>query len=80
VERDSTSVTVRQPLGGDTTLAVDPPSSWEAGRTLQATAVDHEGQPLRTLEGEVRDGRFVFRYERALADREVAAYRITVAG
>jgi hypothetical protein len=80
LERDSTSVTVRQPLGADTSLAVVPPSSWDARRTLQATAVDREGQPIRTTDGELRDGRFVFRYDRTLGGRQVAAYRITVVG
>jgi hypothetical protein len=78
VERDESSVTVRQPLGADTNLAVEPPSSWSAGRALQATAIAHDGKVVGAVTGELRDGRFVFRYVGELNDYPVAAYRITV--
>jgi hypothetical protein len=78
VERDGASVTVRQPLGADTNLAVEPPSSWSAGRTLQAAAIAHDEKVVGAVTGELRDGRFVFRYVGELNDYPVAAYRITV--
>jgi hypothetical protein len=78
VERDGASVTVRQPLGADTNLAVEPPSSWSAGRTLQAAAIARDGKVVGAVTGELRDGRFVFRCAEELNDRPVAAYRITV--
>jgi hypothetical protein len=78
VERDEASVTVRQPLGADTNLAIEPPPSWSSGRTLQATAVAADGNAVGAVSGEVRDGRFMFRYVGELEDHPVAAYRITL--
>jgi len=78
VERDEASVTVRQPLGPDTNLAIEPPLSWSPGRTLQATAIAPDGEVVGAVTGELRDGRFVFRYVGELNDQPVAAYRITV--
>ena len=80
MERDDASVTVRQPLGADTSLGVEPPSSWRSGRTLQATAISRDGKPLGAAKGELRDGRFVFRYAGELSGHPVAAYRVTVSG
>lgn len=78
VERDDVSVTVRQPLGTDTNLAIEPPPSWSSGQTLQATAIAPDGKVVGGIKGELRDGRFVFRYAGELNDHPVAAYRITV--
>jgi hypothetical protein len=80
VERDDASVTVSQPLGADTNLAVEPPPSWSSGRTLQATAVAPDGNVVGAVDGELRDGRFVFRYLGELNEHPVAAYRVTVGG
>ena len=44
MERDNLSVTVRQPLGADTNLAIEPPSSWRPGQSLKATAIDPDGK------------------------------------
>ncbi|MGH3135763.1 MAG: DUF6259 domain-containing protein [Gaiellaceae bacterium] len=78
VERDAASVTVRQPLGADTDLAIEPPLSWSPGRTLQATAIAPDGRVVGPVSGELRDGRFVFRCVGELSNHPVAAYRITV--
>jgi hypothetical protein len=80
VERDETSVTVSQPLGADTNLAVEPPPSWSSGRPLQATAIGADGELVGTVTGELRDGRFVFPYVGELNDQPVDAYRVTVGG
>ena len=80
VERNETSVTVRQPLGADTNLAVAPPSSWSADRALTTTAIARDGSVVGTVVGTLRDGRLVFRYAAEVNDRPVAAYRITVSG
>ena len=77
VERDDTSVTVRQPLGADTDIAVEPPSSWSAGQALEATAIAPGGEVVGTVAGELQAGRFVFRCARELGDQPVAAYRVT---
>jgi hypothetical protein len=60
VSRSSAVVTVHQPLGGETQLAVRLPSSWQAGHPVQATAVGPKGEPLGPVPGTVQDGRFVF--------------------
>lgn len=80
VQRDEGSVTVRQPLGDDTNLAVAPPSSWSSGRRLQATAIAPDGKVVGAADGELRSGRFVFRYAGEFNGHEVGAYRVTVVG
>jgi hypothetical protein len=75
VERDEARVTVRQPLGADTNLAIETPRSWPSAR---ATAIDSGGHVLGSVTGEVRDGRFLFRYLGQLDGQAVAAYRLTV--
>jgi len=77
-DNDESNVTVRQPLGADTNVAVDPPSSWRLGRTLQATAIAPDGKTVGAAGGELRNGVFVLPYARELNDHPVAAYRITV--
>ena len=80
VERDESSVTVRQPLGADTNLAVEPPASWSSGRMLNATAIAPDGKALAEVNGELRNGRFVLRYAGELNGHQVAAYRVSVGG
>jgi hypothetical protein len=77
-ERTTTSVTVRQPVGNDTDIAVDPPSSSNDKGTLQATALDANGIPVASVPGEFRDGRFILHYASTLGRRPVAAYRIAI--
>lgn len=76
VERGETSVAVRQPIGADSTVAVDPPFSWQPGMPLHATAFDANGQALGEVDGEVQGGRFEFRYVGAVNGGRVASYRI----
>ena len=71
-------MTVQQPLGSDTALAVEPPLSWRAGQPLRATALARDGAVLGETRGDLRDGRFVFHYAGALNGRPVASYRIAV--
>jgi Domain of unknown function (DUF6259) len=78
VERDEASTTVRQPLGADTNLAVEPPLSWNSGRKLNATAIGSDGKPLGAAGGELRGGRFVIRYAAELNGQATAAYRVSV--
>jgi hypothetical protein len=79
VERDDAIVTVRQPLGASTDLAVAPPRSWSAGRALEATAIAPDGSVVGPVGGELHGDRFVFRYAEKVNGRPVAAYRITMA-
>jgi hypothetical protein len=78
VERDESNVTVRQPLGADTNVAVEPPPAWRAGRTLQATAIAPDGKAVGAAGGALRNGVFVLPYARELNGHPVAAYRIAV--
>jgi hypothetical protein len=73
VERRAGLVTVRQPIGADTSVSIEPPP----GSRFQATAIDVEGAPIGSVAGELRNGRFTFPYTGVLNGRQVAAYRIT---
>jgi hypothetical protein len=73
VERSGAAVTVRQPVGADTTLSVEPPP----GTQFDVTALAASGSPLGSVPAVVRDGRVAFAYAAALDGRPVAAYRVT---
>ena len=77
VERTAASVTVQQPVGADSSLAVAPPASWSSGRTLEVKALDGVGDALGLVPGAVQGGRVVFGYTGELNGRRVAGYRIT---
>ena len=80
VERGAASVVVRQPVGPDTALAVDPPASWTPTQTLHATALAADGTTIATTGGTVANGKFVFQYASTANGRAVDAYRIAVGG
>ncbi|MFN2468733.1 MAG: DUF6259 domain-containing protein [Gaiellaceae bacterium] len=77
VERDATSVTIRQPLGVETALTVDPPSLWRPGMGLEVRALPADGTEIARTAAAVRSGRLELLYRRTLDGREVAAYRIS---
>jgi uncharacterized protein DUF6259 len=72
VERAAASVTVRQPVGADTDIAVEPP----AGGALTVTAMAADGTRLGTVDGHLQGGRFVFPYTGTFDGRPVEAYRV----
>jgi uncharacterized protein DUF6259 len=76
VERNAASVVVRQPVGSDTPLAIDPPSSWTAAQTLRATALAADGTALGTTGGTMMSGKFVFQYAGTMGGARVDAYRV----
>ena len=78
VERSAANVVVRQPVGADTALAIDPPASWVPTQTLQATALAADGTTIGTTVGTVVNGKFVFQYAGTVNGRAVDAYRIAV--
>jgi hypothetical protein len=80
VERDAASVTVRQPVGGDTDVAIAPPSSSSSGKTLQVTAIDGAGTSAGAVQGALQDGKLAFAYTGELNGRRIAAYRVTISG
>ena len=73
VERNGDAVTVHQPLGADTSLAIDPPSS----ATPHATAHATDGRTIGEVGGELRGGRFVFDYRATVDGTRAAFYRIS---
>ena len=61
VERSADTVTVRQPVGASTTVAVDPPTGWTAGRPPTAQAYDDAGAPHGgPIAVSVQGGKLVF--------------------
>jgi hypothetical protein len=78
VERAASNVSVRQPVGADSDVAVEPPAAWSAGHALTATAMASDGTKLGTVESRMQEGRVVFRYAATVNGRAVAAYRIAV--
>jgi uncharacterized protein DUF6259 len=79
VERTATSVTVHQPVGNDTDVAIDLPSSSNGARTLQATALDANGNAVESVPCTLQDGRFILHYASLLDHRPIAAYQIALA-
>jgi hypothetical protein len=78
VTRSATKVTVHQPLGDDTQLAVRLPSSWAAGKPVQARAVGPDGSDRGAVDGTVEGGRFLFRCEGPQPGSPAPTYAITV--
>jgi hypothetical protein len=62
LERDAATASIRQPIGGETTVAVPPPTGWQPGQPLTATAYVGHGVVLGTVPLEVQDGLVVLRY------------------
>jgi hypothetical protein len=77
-ERGAATLTVSQPVGADSDVAVEPPAAWSAGRALIATALASDGTQVGAVDGRLQDGRYVFRYAGLMNGRAVADYRITV--
>lgn len=75
VRRGPTSVTVEQPLGADTEVAVAAPS---AGAP-RVEALGADGVAVGTAPATLRSGRIRFRYAAVLGGKRVAGYRITAA-
>src|SRR5438067_7393444 len=76
VERTATNVIVRQPVGPETPLAIDPPTSWTSTQTLHATALAANGAVLGTTSGTMVSGKFVFQYAGTMAGARVDADRV----
>jgi Domain of unknown function (DUF6259) len=77
VARTSTAVTVHQPLGGDTQLAVRLPSSWQAGKPVRAEMVGPDGSARGSFDGTVQNGRFVFTCAGPIPGLPAPTYRIS---
>jgi hypothetical protein len=71
-------VTVHQPLGDDTQLAVRLPSSWRAGQPVQVNAVGQDGRARGSVDATVESGRAVFRCEGPQPGSAAPTYEISV--
>jgi Domain of unknown function (DUF6259) len=78
VTRTATKVTVHQPLGDDTQLAVRLPSSWQAGQPVHVDAVGQDGRSRGFVDATVQGGRAVFRCEGPQPGSAAPTYVITV--
>ncbi len=76
VERSSDALTVRQPLGEDTPIALAPPPSWHPGQALHGRAYGADGAELGDAGGELVAGRFRLEVRASLGGQKVAFYRI----
>jgi hypothetical protein len=72
VERNGGALTVSQPLGSDTDLAV----AAQGGGRLRAIALDAGGNELGEVPGSSQGGRFDFQYRNSVGGRPVASYRV----
>ena len=77
VTRTSSAVTVHQPLGDETQIAVRLPASWQAGRAVRATVLGPDGEPRGSVDGSIQNGRFVFTCAGPLPGIPAPTYRIT---
>jgi hypothetical protein len=76
VERTPHVVTVRQPVGADTVLAVDAPDDWHEGEPLHVRAFDRTGQALGEV-GFWTEGRVVnFIYRQKYDSQRVGHYQV----
>jgi hypothetical protein len=73
VERGAASVTVRQPVGADSDVAIESPGAGP----LTATALAADGTALGSVGGRMQGGHFVFAYAASVNGRPVAAYRVS---
>jgi hypothetical protein len=73
VERAAASVTVRQPVGADSNVAVEPPGPGP----VTATALAPDGTALGSVGGQMQNGHFVFPYTGTVNGKAVAAYRVS---
>ena len=76
LERNASAVTVRQPVGADTNIAVATNTGDSRTGTLHATAIGADGAALGTVPAALQPGRVVFAYTNTLNGRRVEAYRI----
>jgi Domain of unknown function (DUF6259) len=77
VSRTASAVTVHQPLGADTQVAVRLPSSWQAGRPVHATVLGPDGNPRGPVDGTIQNGRFVFTCAGPLPGIPAPTYQLT---
>lgn len=80
IERTPAAVIIRQPIGGATHLAVDPPTAGPEGATLWAQALDRHGRVLSSVTCSVVSGKVRLYYEPVVDGQRVDSYRICARG
>lgn len=69
-------ISVRQPMGSDTSLTLPLPSGWQAGDAIQVRALDINGTAIGSLSLEVSPGGITFNYPMTLFTQEVEQVEI----
>jgi hypothetical protein len=69
-------ISVRQPMGASTSLALPWPPGWQPGDSLQASALDISGVPLGSLALSTSAQGITFTYPLTVASQEVEQVRI----
>lgn len=76
VERSPTLVTVRQPVGADTVLAIDVPANWQPGQVLKVQAFDRSGRLLGAAPSWLDGHTVVFTYRADFGGVAVDHYEV----
>jgi hypothetical protein len=75
-ERGAAEITLRQPMGADTELALPYPAGWNAGQAIEATACEADGRAIAGVPVTVTAQGMVFQYQGRRAGQSVASYRL----
>ncbi|MBI2874158.1 MAG: copper amine oxidase N-terminal domain-containing protein [Firmicutes bacterium] len=73
-ERGAEAINVRQPMGADSDLQLNPLSGWQEGAALAVTVYAADGRTINISPATVSGGKVSFRYRRVMAGRSVAHY------
>lgn len=76
IERTPYTVTVRQPVGPSTLLAIDAPADWQPGATVQLLVYDQAGALLGKVDHWIIDRRIYFYYQREWKGVSVGRYEV----
>jgi hypothetical protein len=77
-ERGLTDITVRQPIGADTSLTLRLPPSWNPSDSIQVQAYTKAGQVIESIPLTVTTQTIIFKYQQRRADQSVAYYMVIV--
>jgi hypothetical protein len=75
--RSLADITVRQPIGSDTSLALELPSSWAPTDLIEVQAYSESGQAIGSMPVAVTSQSIAFVYQQELEGQAAAYYRVT---
>ena len=76
VQRTPAVVTVRQPVGADTSLTVGVPEGWLAGEPVAVRAFDRQGRILGEADASIDERQVTFTYRQRWNGRQVGYYEL----